>query len=32
MCKEYDIKGCFIVHLKEDGYEFIKALDIKVDL
>ena len=32
MCKEYDIKGCFIVHLKEDSYEFIKAMDLEVNL
>ena len=29
MCKEYDIKDCFIVHLKEDNYEFITARDIQ---
>jgi ATP-dependent exoDNAse (exonuclease V) beta subunit len=29
MCKEYNIKDCFIVHLKEDDYEFITARDIK---
>jgi len=29
MCKEYDIKDCFIVHLKENSYELIKSLDIK---
>lgn len=28
MCKEYDIKDCFIVHLNDDGYEIIKAKDI----
>ena len=29
VCKEYDIKDCFIVHLKEDSYEFITARDIQ---
>ena len=29
MCKEYDIKNCFIVHLKEDSYEIIEAKKIK---
>jgi len=28
MCKEYEIKDCFIVHLKEDNYEFIKVKNI----
>lgn len=28
MCKEYEIKDCFIVHLKEDDYEFIKVKNI----
>tara|TARA_R110002050_G_scaffold54608_1_gene123411 strand:+ start:2465 stop:3130 length:666 start_codon:yes stop_codon:yes gene_type:complete len=32
MCKEYDIKGCYIVHLKEDSYQFIKASDIDVNM
>ena len=29
MCKEYDIKNCFIVHLKEDDYEIIEAREIE---
>ena len=32
MCNEYPIKGCFIVHLKEDGYDFIEARDIQVNI
>ena len=29
MCKEYDIKDCFIVHIKENDYEVFTARDIK---
>jgi len=29
MCKEYDIKDCFIVHIKESDYEIFTARDIK---
>ena len=29
MCKEYDIKGCYIVHLDNDSYELIETRDIK---
>ena len=32
MCKEYDIKNCYIVHLKDDNYEFIEARDIEVNI
>ena len=32
LCKEYDIKGCYIVHIGEDEYDLIKALDIEVNL
>lgn len=32
MCKEYDIKNCYIVHLKDDSYEFIEAKKIKVNI
>ena len=29
MCKEYQIKDCFIVHIKDDDYDIIPARDIK---
>lgn len=32
MCKEYKIKDCYIVHLKDDSYELIKCKDIKVNV
>ena len=32
MCKEYDIKGCYIVHLQDEKYDLIKAREIKVDI
>lgn len=28
MCKEYEIKDCFIVHLMEEDYKFIRAKEI----
>lgn len=28
LCNEYNIKGCYIVHLSDDGYEFIKTREI----
>jgi ATP-dependent exoDNAse (exonuclease V) beta subunit len=32
MCKEYNIKNCYIVHLKNDAYEIIEARDIEVKI
>ena len=32
LCKEYDIKQCYIVHLKDNGYNFMRAKDIDVQL
>ena len=32
LCKEYDIKGCYIVHLEENKYSFIKAKNMTVNL
>jgi hypothetical protein len=30
MCKEYDIKNCFIIHLDIDNYEVIECIKIKI--
>ena len=32
MCKEYDIKGCYIVHLQDEKYDVIKAREIEVNI
>jgi ATP-dependent exoDNAse (exonuclease V) beta subunit len=32
MCKEYDIKGCYLVHIKNDGYDVIKCKDLETNL
>ena len=32
LCKEYDIKGCYIVHLLDVGYKIIKCKDINVNI
>tara|TARA_R110000851_G_scaffold237390_1_gene390222 strand:+ start:2478 stop:3140 length:663 start_codon:yes stop_codon:yes gene_type:complete len=32
LCKDYDIKACYIVHITDNGYKFIKVKDLNINL